>query len=47
MRKAHPGTQLMTSTNPDVSFDNGQFSSMKVDAGGNPVISHFSGSDSA
>src|SRR3954466_12769552 len=38
-----PGTQLMTSTNPDASADNGRFSSMRLDDGGNPVISHFGG----
>src|SRR3954465_9222763 len=38
-----PGTQLMTSTNPDASADNGRFSSMRLDDGGNPVIIHFGG----
>ena len=36
-----PGTQLMTSSNPDTSSSNGQFSSMKLDFDGNPVISHI------
>jgi len=34
----------MTSSNPDTTADNGQFSSMKLDANSNPVISHFSSS---
>ena len=35
------GTELMTSSNPDTSSGNGQFSSMKLDFDGNPVISHI------
>jgi hypothetical protein len=34
------GTQLMTSSNPDPS-SGGQFSSMRLDTSGNPVISHY------
>ena len=36
-----PGTELMTSSNPDTSSSNGQFSSMRLDLAGNPVISHI------
>jgi hypothetical protein len=36
-----PGTQLMTSSNPDSSYSSGEFSSMQLDASGNPVISHY------
>jgi len=39
------GTTFMTSSNPDATPDNGQYSSMKLDGNENPVISHFSGSD--
>ena len=35
------GTELMTSSNPDTSSSNGQFSSMRLDFDGNPVISHI------
>jgi hypothetical protein len=35
------GTELMTSSNPDTSSSNGQFSSMSLDSDGNPVISHI------
>ena len=35
-----PGTQLMTSSNPDPS-SGGQYSSMRLDANGFPVISHY------
>jgi hypothetical protein len=34
------GTQLMTSSKPDNSVSNGQFSSIKLDSSGEPVISH-------
>ena len=45
-RDGAPGTQLMTSSNPDTTVpDNGQYSSMKLDGNDNPVISHFSGSE--
>jgi len=38
-----PGTQLMTSSNPDTpSTESGHYSSMRLDANDNPVISHFS-----
>ena len=35
------GTELMTSSSPDTSSSNGQFSSMRLDFDGNPVISHI------
>jgi hypothetical protein len=35
------GTQLMTSSNPDLSGSNGQYSSMRLDLNGYPVISHY------
>ncbi len=37
------GTQLMTSSKPDHSVINGQYSSMKLDSSGDPVISHSGG----
>ncbi len=37
------GTQLMTSSNPDHSFG-GQYSSMRLDSNGFPVISHYDSS---
>ena len=37
------GTQLMTSSKPDNSASNGQYSSIKIDSSGNPVISHSGG----
>ena len=37
------GTQLMTSSKPDGSPSNGQYSSIKLDGNGNPVISHSGG----
>ena len=35
------GTELMTSSNPDLSLSNGAFSSMKLDSNGFPVISQY------
>ncbi|HEY0518439.1 MAG TPA: collagen-like protein [Ilumatobacteraceae bacterium] len=35
------GTQFMTSSKPDITMGNGQYSSMRLDANGNPVISDF------
>jgi hypothetical protein len=35
------GTQLMTSSHPDPSISNGQYSSMRLDGSGNPVISDY------
>jgi hypothetical protein len=38
------GTQLMTSSHPDPSISNGQYSSMRLDQNGNPVISDYDSS---
>ena len=35
------GTELMTSSNPDPSASNGEYSSMKLDSNGFPVISQY------
>ena len=35
------GTELMTSSNPDLSISNGAYSSMKLDSNGLPVISQY------
>ena len=35
------GTELMTSSNPDLSASNGAYSSMKLDSSGFPVISQY------
>ncbi|MEO8267382.1 MAG: hypothetical protein ABI706_17920 [Ilumatobacteraceae bacterium] len=35
------GTELMTSSNPDLSASNGAYSSMKLDSNGFPVISQY------